>query len=63
LFQNFPDFEQNNTKIASFGAKTAKAAQEAGLRLDITAPQPKAPSMTMALEHFIVDYNKKNGRS
>ena len=63
LFQNFPDFQQNNTKIASFGAKTAKAAQEAGLRLDITAPQPQAPSMTMALEHFIVDYNKKNGRS
>ena len=46
LFQNFPDFKQNDTKIASFGAKTAKAAEEAGLRLDITAPQPQAPSMT-----------------
>ena len=63
LFQNFPDFKQNNTKIASFGAKTAKAAEEAGLRLDITAPQPQAPSMTMALENFIVDYNKSNGKS
>ena len=59
LFQNFPDFKQNDTKIASFGAKTAKAAEEAGLRLDITAPQPQAPSMTMALENFIKDYNKK----
>lgn len=62
LFQNFPDFKQNDTKIASFGSKTAKAAEEAGLRLDITAPQPKAPSMTMALEHFIKDYNKNNGK-
>jgi len=62
LFQNFPDFEQNDTKIASFGTKTAKAAEEAGLRLDICAPQPKAPSMTMAIENFIVDYNKNNGK-
>ena len=62
LFQNFPDFKQNDTKIASFGAKTAKAAEEAGLRLDITAPQPQAPSMTMALENFIRDYNKNNGK-
>ena len=62
LFQNFPDFKQNETKIASFGSKTAKAAEEAGLRLDITAPQPKAPSMTMALEDFIKDYNKNNGK-
>ena len=62
LFQNFPDFKQNDTKIASFGTKTAKAAEEAGLRLDITAPQPQAPSMTMALENFIKDYNKNNGK-
>lgn len=63
LFQNFPNFKQNNTKIASFGAKTAKAAEEAGLRLDITAPQPQAPSMTMALENFIKEHNKSNGKS
>ena len=63
LFQNFPDFKQNDTKIASFGTKTAKAAAEAGLRLDITAPQPKAPSMTMAIENFIKDYNKNNGKA
>jgi uroporphyrinogen-III synthase len=60
LFQNFPDFEQNDTKIASFGTKTAKAAEEAGLRLDITAPQPQAPSMTMALENYIKEHNKNS---
>ena len=62
LFQNFPDFKQNDTKIASFGTKTAKAAEEAGLRLDIMAPQPHTPSMTMALENFIKDHNKSNGK-
>jgi len=63
LLKNFPDFEQNNTKIASFGSKTAKAVEEAGLRLDIMAPQPKAPSMTMALENFIKEYNRNNGKA
>lgn len=53
LFHNFPDFEQNETKIASFGASTAKAVKDAGLRLDIQAPMPKTPSMTMALERYM----------
>jgi uroporphyrinogen-III synthase len=59
LFQNFPDFKQNDIKIASFGPATAKAVKEAGLRLDIQAPMPQAPSMAMALEQFIKKYNKK----
>ncbi len=63
LLQNFPDFKQNNTKIAGFGSKTAQAVEEAGLRLDIKAPQPQLPSMTMALESFIEQHNKVNGRS
>lgn len=62
LLKNFPNFEQNNTKIASFGAHTANAVKEAGLRLDIMAPMPEAPSMTMALDHFICEYNKSNGK-
>lgn len=62
LFQNFPNFKQNDTKIASFGTKTARAVEEAGLRLDIMAPQPQAPSMTMALENFIREYNKNGGK-
>ncbi len=58
LKQNFPDFEQNDIKIGAFGATTAKAVTDAGLRLDIPAPNPKAPSMTMALEQYIKKYNK-----
>lgn len=58
LLKNFPDFKQNETKIASFGNSTAKAVMEAGLRLDLQAPLPNAPSMTMALDLFIKEHNK-----
>ncbi len=60
LQKNFPDFEQGDTRIAVFGPATAKAVKESGLRLDIEAPHPKAPSMTMALEQYIKEANKKN---
>lgn len=58
LIQNFPKFEQDETKIACFGPSTAKAVLDAGLRLDIEAPTAEAPSMTMALEQFIKKHNK-----
>jgi len=60
LLQNFPDFKQNNTLIAAFGPTTSKAVNEADLRLDIQAPMPQAPSMTMALDQFIKKFNKEN---
>jgi uroporphyrinogen-III synthase len=53
LLKNFPDFKQNGTKIAAFGTTTSKAVVDAGLRLDVHAPQPGVPSMTMAIENFI----------
>lgn len=59
LFMNFPDFEQNNTRIAVFGSTTQKEALEHGLRVDIMAPSPEAPSMTMALEKYIAKVNKE----
>jgi uroporphyrinogen-III synthase len=61
LYQNFPDFKQNNTRIAVFGPTTAKAAEEAGLDINISAPQPESPSMTKALELYIKKVNK-NGK-
>lgn len=57
LLLNFPDFKQNNTRIAAFGPTTAKAVRDAGLILDIEAPHPNAPSMTGALELYIVKAN------
>ncbi len=62
LTQNFPDFEQNETKIATFGPATAQAVRDAGLRLDIEAPVPEAPSMPAALERFISEFNKNNSK-
>lgn len=58
LFKNFPDFQQNETKIAVFGAITQKEALEHGLRIDIAAPTKECPSMTMALEQHIIVANK-----
>ncbi len=58
LFMNFPNFEQNNTRIAVFGSTTQKEALDHGLRIDILAPTPDTPSMTMALEKYIVEANK-----
>lgn len=59
LFENFPDFEQKNTRIAVFGNSTIKAAKEKGLTINIKAPTPETPSMTMALDKYIRDVNKK----
>jgi uroporphyrinogen-III synthase len=58
LFQNFPDFIQNETRIAVFGNTTIKAVEDKGLRVDISAPTPETPSMTMALEKYIEKVNK-----
>ena len=57
LFVNFPDFKQNNTRIAAFGPTTARAVLDHDLVLDIEAPQPEAPSMTGALENYIKKAN------
>jgi uroporphyrinogen-III synthase len=57
LFENFPDFMQNKTRIAAWGSSTARAIQEANLVLNIPAPTQEAPSMIMALERYILSVN------
>ncbi len=59
LFENFPDFKQNNTLIASFGATTSKAITEAKLKVNISAPSVQYPSMSMALDKFIEAHHKE----
>ena len=59
LFENFPGFEQNGTRIGAFGPTTFKAVEEAGLRLDVMAPTSQAPSMAAALERFLIENHKK----
>ncbi len=58
LKKNFPDFEQKEIKIGTFGSTTAQAVRDAGLRLDLEAPSVQAPSMTAALDMFIKENNK-----
>lgn len=53
LVKNFPDFKQEDIKIATFGPSTAKAVEEKGLRLDLQAPTPETPSMTGALRAYL----------
>ncbi len=60
LKENFPDFVQGDIKIAAFGPTTACAVENEGLRLDINAPNPKAPSMTMALDNYLKEHNKNH---
>lgn len=58
LMKNFPDFRQNDTRIAAFGAATTQAVADASLRVDVMAPVPEAPSMTLAIEHYVKKVNK-----
>ena len=59
LFKNFPNFKQDNTNIATYGSGTVKAAQDAGLKIQIKAPTLETSSMTMALEKFIAKCNRR----
>lgn len=53
LKKNFPDFEQGNIKIATFGPATAKAIEEDGFHVDLQAPSLEHPSMTSALKDYL----------
>ena len=53
LFENYPEYDQNGTAVATFGPKTKEAALEAGLSLQIEAPMPNMPSMVAALKHYL----------
>lgn len=59
LFQNFPNFEQKDVKIGCMGSATIKAAEDAGLQVNVKAPTPEAPSMAMAIDLFLKECNKK----
>lgn len=57
LFENSPKYKQGTTAVATFGPKTKAAALDAGLKLQIEAPQPNMPSMVAALK-FYLEANK-----
>ena len=57
LYENFPNFKQNETRLAVFGKQTIAAVEARGLKVDITPDPPRVPSMTMALENYIQESN------
>lgn len=57
LLKNFPDFEQKEIAIGTFGTATAQAVKDAGLRLDMEAPTSQYPSITAALDDFVKKHN------
>lgn len=59
LFDNMPEFDQKNTRIGAFGGNTGRAVEDAGLTLDIKAPQPSSPSMVAALDAYLSSVLKK----
>lgn len=63
LYENFPKFVQGDIAIGAFGANTAKAVTDAGLRLDVMAPTAQCPSMTQALDVYMAELKKKAGKA
>lgn len=59
LFENFPDFKQNDTRIAVFGNSTKDAVVKRGLDINIKVPTQELKSMTMALEDYIQRANEE----
>jgi Uroporphyrinogen-III synthase HemD. len=53
LQENFPDFVQNGTKFATFGAGTLKALKAAKFTAEVVAPTPEAPSIAKALQNYL----------
>ena len=60
LYENFPDFKQNETRIAVFGNSTFSEVVNRGLNVNIKAPSPESPSMAMALENYLQKSNIKS---
>ena len=57
LFENHPDFEQGKTLFVSYGRSVVRAMEEAGLKIEISAPNPEAPSVAKALEIYLSKQN------
>ena len=53
LQENFPDFRQGDIKMVSYGRSIVRAMEEAGLRIDVKAPSPEAPSVARAIELYL----------
>ncbi len=59
FMENFPSYKQNGTRFGAFGLNTSKAAEDAGLTLQIKAPLPQTPGMVSALDKYLQSISTK----
>ena len=53
LYENQPEFKQEGIKFVSYGKSIVSAMEEAGLNIEISAPNAEAPSVAKALEIYL----------
>ena len=53
LYENHPEFKQEGIKFISYGKSVVAAMEDAGLSIEISAPNPEAPSVAKALEIYL----------
>lgn len=58
MFEQFPDFKQEDRRICVFGTAALKAVTERGMKVNIQAGTPDAPSIAVALENYLKVVNK-----
>ncbi len=58
MFEQFPDFKQEDRRICVFGQSAYRAVTERGMKVNIQAGTPEAPSIAVALETYLKNSNK-----
>jgi len=53
LYENYPDFQQGSIKFITYGKGIVKAMDQAGLTIEVKAPNPDAPSVAKAIELYL----------
>ncbi len=53
LKKNFPTLKQGDKVFACFGANTAAALEEIGIKPDVVAPSPQFPGITSAIKYYL----------
>ena len=57
LYENHPEFEQGDIRFVAYGKSIIKPMEDAGLKIEISAPTPEAPSVAKALEIYLSKNN------
>lgn len=58
MFEQFPEFKQEDRRICVFGQPAYRAVTERGMTVHIQAGTPEAPSIAVALENYLKLSNK-----